>query len=422
MADRNLLDDAHALIFGVSDYLHLDPLPPALRHGAEALAAVLSDPHHGGYPRDQVRLAVDAAATRQTILEELAILASLTGPESTVVLYFAGHGGRFAAGGEAVYLLPVDADDSDAASLGASAVSAAELSAAVEAIPAGRLVMLLDCCHGGGLGTTDGKPGSGGGLPESACQALSAGRGRVVLSSARSDERSWLPRGDGLSYFTAHLLAALRGGAAGHGGWVRAWDLFEYIQPRVTADARADRRVQHPVFKADLDENFPVALSLGGVGERDREAADGYRFHAYVSYADREPDATWVWQTLVPHLEAAGLAVAVSGDVEDPGVFRVVAAERGIAQARRTVVVLSEAYAADEMTGFIDALAQTVGLEEGTARLLPVRFSDLPGGLLPARLRMLVDLDLAHPHRGPRNFNRLIRALQAPLPVAGRPV
>jgi hypothetical protein len=122
---------------------------------------------------------------------------------------------------------------------------------------------------------------------------------------------------------------------------------------------------------------------------------------------------------LVPRLEEAGLAVAVSGDVEQPGAFRVVGAERGITRARRTVAVLSEAYLEDEMTGFIDALAQTVGLEEGFARLLPVCFGDLPASRLPARLRMLVRLDLGHPGRGRRNFNRLVKALHSPVPAKG---
>jgi hypothetical protein len=87
---------------------------------------------------------------------------------------------------------------------------------------------------------------------------------------------------------------------------------------------------------------LPVALYLGGqkgVVPRDEE---GFRYDAYVSYVDREPDTTWVWDTLVPRLEEAGLRVAVSGDVEEPGVARVVNVERGIKQAKRTVVVLYE--------------------------------------------------------------------------------
>jgi len=43
-----------------------------------------------------------------------------------------------------------------------------------------------------------------------------------------------------------------------------------------------------------------------------------------------------------------------------------------------------------------------------------VRFGDVPAGRLPARLRMLVSLDLGHSARGERNFNRLVKALHAP--------
>ena len=252
------------------------------------------------------------------------------------------------------------------------------------------------------------------GLPESYCQVLGASRGRVVLAAARSAELSWLPDTDSCSFFTHHLLAALRGGAAGRDGWIRAWDLFEYIQPRVTMD----RHDQHPVLRGELEENFPVALALGGQGATFADTTDSYLYDVYVSYADREPDADWVWRILVPRLEAVGLTVAVSGDIEEPGVFRVVGAERGIIRARRTVVVLSEAYLGDEMTSFVDALAQTVGLEEGQTRLLPVFFDSFDVSRLPARLRMLVKLDLKHPYRGPRNFNRLVKTLQTPPPAA----
>jgi len=269
----------------------------------------------------------------------------------------------------------------------------------------------FDCCHAGGLGAAESLRNMRGGLPEAYCETLGTGRGRVVLASARSDESSWLPDARGPSVFTRHLLAAFRGGAGTQDGWVRAWELFEYVQPRVTAD----RPDQHPVFKADLEENFPVALSLGSQRSAAASAQeDECPFHAYLSYADREPDASFVWDTLVPRLEDAGLKIAVSGDVEDPGVFRVVGVERGLARSRRTVAVLSDAYLQDEMTGFIDSLAQTQGLEAGLTNLIPVRFGDLDPSRLPARLRMLVSLDLSHPQRGRRNFNRLVQALHAP--------
>ncbi len=408
MVERAWLDDAHALVVGVSAYVHSARLPAAVSRGAREVAEVLADPHLGGYHREQVRLLLDGEATREAILEELAVLAGRAGPSATVLVYFAGHGGRAADGRGEVHLLPSLADDASPESLAASAISGAELSAALARIAAGRVLVVFDCCHADGLGGVATPRNLVASLPEGYCQGLAAGRGRVVVAAARADERSWLPDPDGASLFTRHLLAALRGGAAGSGGWLRVWDLYEYIQPRVTAQ----RPDQHPVFRGELTANFPVALSLGGRGEPPPAAAGGHAYHAYLSYADREPDAGWVWGTLVPRLESAGLAIAVSRDVEEPGVFRVVAAERGIQESRRTVVVLSDAYLEDELTGFIDALAQTLGLEEGRARLVPLRFRDFDDRRLPPRLRSLVSLDLGHPRRGQRDFNRLVAALR----------
>jgi len=143
---------------------------------------------------------------------------------------------------------------------------------------------------------------------------------------------------------------------------------------------------------------------------------EGFRYDAYVSFVDREPDAGWVWKSLVPHLEGSGLRVAVSEDVEEPGVARVVNIERGIRQAKRTVVVLSEAYLTDYMADFENVLAQTMGIQEGTYRLLPVKIEPMDEGQLPTRLSMLTTLNLVHPRRAEREFGRLVRALQGPLP------
>jgi len=108
--------------------------------------------------------------------------------------------------------------------------------------------------------------------------------------------------------------------------------------------------------------------------------------------------------------------VAVSGDVEAPGVARVVNIERGIEQAKRTVVVLSEAYLADNMADFENILAQTMGIQEGAYRLLPIRIVPIDDSKLPMRLGMLTTLDMIHPRRAEREFERLVEALRGPLP------
>ena len=406
------LENAHALVIGIANYQHINKLPPAVLKDAQDIHDLLVAPQHCGYPPDNVQLLLDGQATQAAISQALADLAAHSYEDATVFLYISSHGGRVESGPYAgEYLLPVDVVPNR---VNKTAISGDELTEALRAIPARKVVVVFDCCHAGGIGQPKDAtaPAIKAGFSDSYYDALKEGRGRVILASSRSTEYSWVLPGAKNSLFTQHLLAGLQGGIASEDGLIRIFDLFEYLQPRVTGD----QSNQHPIFKAELEENFAVALYLGGqkgVVPRDEE---GFRYDAYVSYVDREPDATWVWDRLVPRLEEAGLRVAVSGDVEEPGVARVVNVERGIKQAKRTVVVLSETYLADYMADFENVLAQTMGIQEGTYRLLPVKIASVDEGRLPTRLSMLTTLNLTHPRRAEREFGRLVRALQGPLP------
>jgi hypothetical protein len=409
------MDNAHALVVGIANYQQANPLPDTVLQEAEEIHGLLGDPEHGGYPPKNVRLLLDGDATRGALCGELERLAGRCSTGSTALVYFSGHGGRVPSGPHAgEYLLPVDARMTSGQALAESAISGEQFSRALGSIPARSVAIILDCCHAGGIGQPRDAAGPAveAGLPERYYETLTAGGGRAIVASSRSNEVSYTAAGAARSVFSGHLLAGLRGEIPGDDGLIRIWDLFEYLQPRVTGE----RPGQHPVFKAELTENFAVALRLGGQARAAPADEQGYRYDAYVSYVDREPDSTWVWDTLVPRLEVAGLRVAVSGDVEDPGAYRVVSVERGIRQAKRTVVVLSPAYLADHMAEFQGVLGTTIGIQEGTYRLLPVRFGHMDEDQVPGWLSILVTLNLAHPHRAEREFDRLVRALRGPLP------
>ncbi len=408
------LDNAHALVVGIAHYQNIRQLPETVLQDAADIAAVLKDPAHGAYPPDQVTLLSDTAATRKAIMDALAGLATKSNQDSIVTIYLSCHGGRIDAGPNAgAYILPVDTVYTSE-QLPLTGISGTEFTQALQQIPARKVAVFFDCCHAGGIGDPKdaGAPSLAAGLPDSLYDTLKGGRGRFILASSRLDELSWVLPGDANSLFTRYLLEGLRGGVTSEDGMVRIFNLFEYLQPRVTG-AQAN---QHPLFKADLEENFPLALYLGGQKGTVQKDQQGFQYDAYVSYVDKAPDTGWVWNTLVPRLEGAGLRVAVSGDVDAPGVARVVNIERGVTQAKRTVIVLSPSYLRDTMADFENTLGQTLGIQEGTYRLLPVIAEPVDTSQMPVRLSMLSTLDLTMPGRAERNFARLISALQGPLP------
>lgn len=406
------LDNAHALVIGIADYQHIRKLPQV--KDVQDIAAVLLDSHYCGYPVDNVLSLVDSQATQAAIREAFATLARRSNAESTVLIYFSGHGGRITSGPHAdEYLLPVDTVYPGDERLAQTAISGAELTAALRAIPARKVVVIFDCCHAGGIGAPRDivVPTLSEGLSEGYYDALASGTGRVILASSRESEYSYVLGGAEYGLFTRHVLAGLRGGIASEDGLIRIFELFEYVQPRVTADHPR----QHPIFKGELESNFPVGRYLGGqhgVVPRDEQ---GYLYDGYISYVDREPDATWVWDTLVPHLKQAGLRIAVSGDVGDPGVARVVNIERGVQQAKRTIIVLSDAYVMDHMATFEHTLVQSMGIDAGAYSLLPLQIAPLTEKL-PGRIKMLKALNVVDARRSEREFERLVRTLRGPLP------
>jgi hypothetical protein len=273
----------HALIVGVGGNL------PNTIDDARGLAAILRDPERCAYPADQVYDPTGPNATRKVVLDELKRLAHATSPGSTVIFFFSGHGYRVkTSAGHTYYLITTGYDVNR---LGETAISDADLTEHLRAIPAQKMLVLLDCCHAGGLELAKSSEVelTKAALPPEATQYLAQGSGHAVLASSRADELSYA--GKPYSAFTLALIEALAGrGASKPDGYARMADLALYAREMVP---QRTKNRQHPTFDFKGADNFAVAYYAGGdahpkhlpfTGEPEIEAEPGaFRLQALVA-------------------------------------------------------------------------------------------------------------------------------------------
>lgn len=156
---------------------------------------------------------------------------------------------------------------------------------------------------------------------------------------------------------------------------------------------------------------------------------DSYLYDAYLSYAAADPDLSWVWEELVPHLEDKGLRYVVAEEVTPPGVPRVAGVEQALKESRRVVIVLTPAYMAAKAVQFDAILAQVESWNQGLFKLLPILRESIdaenPPAWLPTRLNpnfvRPIDLSPAAIARGQRisrldPWAKLVETLRSSLP------
>jgi hypothetical protein len=247
-------DHGHALVVGAGGDL------PNTVDDATGLADILKDHARCAYPPGQVHLLTGKQATRASILAALDGLARAADAESTIVVYFSGHGYQIESPVGAFYfLLPYGYD---LAQLHLTCIDGADFTARLRAIPAQKLLLLLDCCHAGGVGEAK-APGLQmvkSPLPPEAHGLLAEGSGRVLVASSQEDELSYA--GKPYSAFTLALSEALSGvGVAKQDGYVRVADLA--LHARQVVPGRTND-LQHPILHFEQADNFALAYYAGG--------------------------------------------------------------------------------------------------------------------------------------------------------------
>jgi formylglycine-generating enzyme required for sulfatase activity len=115
-------------------------------------------------------------------------------------------------------------------------------------------------------------------------------------------------------------------------------------------------------------------------------ARDGQRYELFVVHADA--DVGWVRGYLLPALGLPEERV-ITSDTLEPGAALVDEFERAVRESRRTLLVLTAAFLADEWATFGRQIAAYAAIADGRARLIPLQLQPVELPLSVVSLRRL---------------------------------
>ena len=276
-----VFNNGYALLIGVGECdCKLLSLPVTVKD-TQAIYAALIDPELCAYPdnKEHIKVLNNAEATQNNILDGLNWLKEKaeSDPKATIFIYYSGHGG---VEGDSYYLIPHDYDPYEDNPLHTS-LSAEQLTTALREIDAQRLFVVIDSCHAAGMATSkdgDSKKAEdklSKALPDfkrvapskSLIEKLKEGQGRVVCTSSRGEQKSWI-KDDSMSVYTYHFLEALQGATNKSGDKVvRVSNLMNHLGKTVPETVRKlYSQEQNPNFDMNNTEDFAIAQLLGGKG------------------------------------------------------------------------------------------------------------------------------------------------------------
>jgi len=225
----------HALL--VANAAFADPRLRQLRtpvHDVHGLAAVLSDPSVGGF--DVREPLIDR--TESDLRRELSRFLARAAEQDTLLIYLACHGLRDSDGH--LYLSAADTDTQD---LPATAIPAEFIGGLMRRSPAGRAVLILDCCFSGAATAAMSSPH----LVDLGQMGWGQGIGRAIITATSAEEYAWerssAPfrpyEGVAGTAFAEAITEGLRTGAADldGDGRVSVGELYEYLQRRMARAA-----------------------------------------------------------------------------------------------------------------------------------------------------------------------------------------
>ena len=272
------LKNAHALLIGVGS----DDLPETVTD-AKALYKILSDKEHGSYYKKNIKKLTGKKATRMGILNAFDDLLERTDENSSVLLYYSGHGGMYSdntfikdeakkkpesENQKYFHLCPNDYDPNNYES---TWIKAEEIKYKISQLKSRRLIFFLDCCHAAGMtaGVTGLNSQPRHTNADGLAQNLDDGRGMTIVSACRAEQLSVILEGDENSLFTKCLIEVLRGDSKYDPSdpLVRIFEVVQYIFKKVP-EIYPD---QNPYANLQIFEDFVVSFASNLVDKNSNE-------------------------------------------------------------------------------------------------------------------------------------------------------
>ena len=236
--DFRLRENRHmyALVIGVEHYPGGLPDAQFADRDAQAVYRYLIAL---GVPSDHIRRLTDGTATRGRIRMDLRWLKRNAKPDSTVWVYFSGHGAPGAHGH--AYLVPFGGDPND---LDDTATREDRLYRDLDRLPAKRVLVALDACFSG----NGGRSVLGKGMRPLTLvrkETFPSTGKLIVFSASRADQEAGPKESAGHGLFTYYFLKGLDTGAV-RGGHVTVGSLSRYLKAKVPEAASLDNHDQVP--------------------------------------------------------------------------------------------------------------------------------------------------------------------------------
>ena len=251
--------NSYAVIIGIEKYRDL-PTVDFAANDARAIELVLTT--RMGFSQKNVFKLVNEKATRGDIKKALEVwLANNVNSDSRVFIFYAGHGAPNPSG--ETFIVPYDGDPGY---LTSTAYSLRDLNDSLQRLPTTDITMVIDACFSGTGGRSVIAKGSRP-LVMVKDSSLAHQKNAVVFSAAQKNQISTSFPEVEHGLLTYYFLKGIQGEADNDSdGDVDVSELFDYIKPNVSIQAKRQNVVQVPELTGAVEKHASTVLARNPAG------------------------------------------------------------------------------------------------------------------------------------------------------------